>query len=137
MANVLILDDERDLTELYRMALEAGRHRVLGIYDSPIPMLLDRTSWPAPDVIIVDERLNGLSGTDFLPLLHETFPGTRILFASADPDAVEDALLRCADGAKKKPFPMEDLVREVERLLQAPPSRPCSEKAKSARPNSG
>jgi DNA-binding response OmpR family regulator len=118
MTRILILDDEADLGELYRMALEAAGYEVVGIFDDPQVPLSRPPPELDPDVIVLDERLRGLSGISFLPRLRATFPRARILFASADPDAVERALRESADAAKKKPFSLGELVAEVRVLME-------------------
>jgi len=128
MARILILEDEVDLGELYRMALEAAGHEVLGIFDDPEVVLSTGAGSPVPDVIVLDERLRGRSGMSFLPVLREAFPRARVMFASADPDAVETSLLRCADVSRKKPFPLRDLVRDISALLgSVAPLKKCEE----------
>jgi DNA-binding response OmpR family regulator len=130
MPGIVIIEDEGDLADLYRMALEGAGYRVLGTFDDPGIPLLHPPPQLDPDVIILDERLKGLSGMAFMPDLRRVFPKARILLASADPEAIEIAVARCADFAQKKPFPMMELIRLVASLLssQAPAKR-CQEAA--------
>jgi DNA-binding response OmpR family regulator len=128
MARILILEDEVDLAELYRMALEAAGHEVLGIFDDPERVLALRAKSLDPDVIVLDERLRGQSGMSFLPGLRGAFPRSRVMFASADPDAVEASLLKCADVSRKKPFPLSELVRDISLLLRSvAPLKKCED----------
>lgn len=118
MGRILIVEDEVDLAELYRIALEEAGHEIVGIFDNPQIPLLHPPPQLDPEVIVLDERLHGRSGIAFLPLLHSAFPCARVLFASADPIAVDRSVHESADRALKKPFPLIDLVREIHRLLQ-------------------
>jgi DNA-binding response OmpR family regulator len=128
MARILILEDEADLAELYRMALEGAGHEIQGIFDDPEVVLSTPAGSLTPDVIVLDERLRGRSGMSFLPGLRRAFPGARVMFASADPDAVEMSLLKCADVSRKKPFPLSDLVRDISLLLgTVAPLKKCEE----------
>jgi DNA-binding response OmpR family regulator len=128
MARILIIEDEVDLTELYRLALEGAGHEILGIFDDPEEALFQAVGRIDPEIIVLDERLRGRSGIAFLPGLRAAFPGARVLLASADPDAVEVSVLRCADAARKKPFPLGDLLEDIYTLIHTPaPRKRCQE----------
>lgn len=121
MARILIVDDESDLAELYRMALSAGGHQIEGIFADPgVPLRPGREAL-SPDIVILDERLGWKSGIAHLSRFRERFPGARILLASADPDALDAGILQGVDSVKKKPFPLGDLLEEVRRLASTPP----------------
>lgn len=112
MARVLILEDEADLVDLYRDALEADGHIVWGAYPDPREALARaEEGGPVPDAILLDERLGPLSGSYFIPELRRAFPRARIILATADPDIAESALLLGADLAKQKPFPLRGLLK--------------------------
>lgn len=118
MARIAVVEDELDLAELYGMVLGAAGHEILGIYGDP-RVLIEEEKGSRLDVILLDERLSVCMGSDYLKELLAAFPRARILVATADPDAFEEALRRGAHAAKKKPFPLAELVGEVERLAQA------------------
>jgi DNA-binding response OmpR family regulator len=118
MARIMIVDDESDLAELYRMALSAGGHRIEGIFADPgVPLRSDRASL-SPEVIILDERLGWKSGIAHLARFRARFPKARVLLASADPEALDAATLQGVDAVKKKPFPLGDLLEEIQRLTR-------------------
>lgn len=124
MRRVLILEDEPDLADLYRLTLEGEGYEVLGIYcdpREPIGIASGTHPPPKPDLIILDERLSGLSGTEFLPELRITFPEARILVATADPAAGRRALTEGADLARQKPFTLQELLRDIALLLDDAP----------------
>ena len=113
MARILIVEDEADQAELFRMAIESGGHEVVGIgNDLPPPAKV-----PWVDLVVLDERLGGQSGTALIPRIRSQFPSARILILSADPDAVDDAVARGADAGKIKPVPLTQLVRIIGALL--------------------
>jgi DNA-binding NtrC family response regulator len=118
MARILILEDDSDLSELYRMTLQAEGHEVT-VFDDPGEALARAAASPAPEVIVLDERLGALSGLEALPALKKAYPAARVLVATADPDAVESAVSKGGDRARKKPFAMKTLVDEVRKLLKA------------------
>jgi DNA-binding response OmpR family regulator len=128
MARILIIDDEIDLAELYRLVLEGAGHQILGIFDNPEEVLSLPAGRLDPEIVVLDERLRGRSGMAFLPGLRAAFPRARILFASADPDAVEVSVLRCADAARKKPFPLGELLWDIQTLIHSPAApKKCQE----------
>lgn len=121
MARVLIFEDERDLADLYQMALEAKGHEVIGIHEDPREVLDRPTPTDAtslPDLIILDERLGNVSGTSFLVSLRRAYPLARILVATADPEAAAGAVEKGADEARKKPFTLQLFLESVEALLR-------------------
>jgi DNA-binding response OmpR family regulator len=124
MRRVLILEDEPDLADLYRMTLEGEGYEVLGIFcdpREPIGIAASSAPPPPPDLIILDERLSGLSGTEFLPDLRDAFPDAKILVATADPVAGRRAVSGGADLARQKPFTLQDLMRDIALLLEEGP----------------
>jgi len=117
MAKVLIIEDEKDVRELYRLVLEDAGHEILGGFDAPqAAMTALEDAGQIPEVIILDERLSGESGTACLPALRDAFPGVRVLVATADPEAAAGACKQGADLAREKPFPVAELADLVERL---------------------
>ena len=116
MAGIMIIEDEQDLVELYRLVLEGAGYDVVGSFDDPRVPLGKPPPELDPEIIVLDERLNGLSGISFLPRLRGAFPRAKILFASADPDAVERSVRAGADSAIKKPFIMIEFLEAIRRL---------------------
>jgi len=112
----MIIEDEQDLVELYRLVLEGAGHEVVGSFDDPQEALGKPPPALDPEIIVLDERLHGLSGMSFLPRLRVAFPRAKILFASADPDAIERSIPAGADLAMKKPFIMIEFLEAIQRL---------------------
>lgn len=119
MGRIVILEDEQDIAFLYEATLEAEGHEVLGVFESPEAVLAryaDPGATP-PDLIILDERLGPVSGTQYLPKLREALPEVRILLATADPSVIANVEQLGADEAKEKPFTLDHLVANVAELL--------------------
>jgi DNA-binding response OmpR family regulator len=113
MARILIVEDEADQAELFRLAIESGGHEVVGLGTDLPPS----ANFPGVDLVVLDERLEGRSGTALIPRIRAQFPSARILILSADPDAVDDAVARGADAGKIKPVPLTQLVHLIDALL--------------------
>ncbi len=118
MAKILIIEDEHDLSELYKMVLSAGGHEIVGTFIDPREPLKQSEGSLDPDVIILDERLGGNSGLAHFRAYREKFPKAKIMVATADPDAIDEARAEEVDLAKKKPFPMSDLLEDIYRLTR-------------------
>ena len=121
MAGILIVEDEPDLAEVYRLTLEGAGYTILGIYADPAPALEAREKLGMPDIIILDERLGLKSGTEQLARFRDSCPGARIVLISADPDAVQAAEHIGFDEGKCKPVTMRRLLENFAGLLK----RPC------------
>ena len=117
MAGILILEDEADLRELYRLSLEAAGHEILASTGDPEEPLRLPAGGRVPDLVILDERLGSSSGTAYLDRFRSAFPGARILLVSADPEAVRHALRSGVDEATRKPVTLRRLVENVDALL--------------------
>lgn len=114
MARILILEDEVDQGDLYRLILEGAGHEVLDVLDN-LPPVADSDA-RLPDVVILDERLGGRSGTGLIPRIQARFPKARILVLTADPDVAQEARRRGANEGKTKPISTADLISGIERL---------------------
>ena len=121
MPGILIVEDEPDLAEVYRLTLEGAGYTILGIYADPGPALEAREQIGTPDIIILDERLGLKSGTEQLAGFRDAYRGARIVLISADPDAVQAVEDIGFDEGKCKPVTMRRLLENFAGLLQ----RPC------------
>jgi DNA-binding response OmpR family regulator len=120
MAKILIIEDEVDLAELYRIVLGDRGHKVLGPFEDPRePLSLAEARAINGDInlILLDERLGLLSGTSFIHRYRQAFPLAKIALVSADPDAVQEGRSRGADTVLKKPVPLGRLLEHLGLLL--------------------
>jgi len=121
MASIMIVEDEADIAELYRLFLESAGHRVVGTYADPIEALSQVGLQGAPDLVILDERLGVRSGTSFLRSFREIFRRSKLLLVSADVEAVLKAEELGFDEAKHKPVTLKHLIDNIAGLLDRPP----------------
>ncbi len=79
---------------------------------------LDRAKALRPDVILLDLRLGGESGLDFLPQLVEAAAGGRVLVLTGiqDRDTHLTAIRRGASGVVCKDEPAEVLLKAIEKV---------------------
>ena len=113
--NIAIVDDERELTNLLVMVLNAsGRFNVVATAASGVEALIiveDRNI----DAILVDLCLPGLNGIMVLERLRETAPGLPVVIMSGFP--IVDVYSRGARGYLEKQGDLEDFPTKLFNLL--------------------
>jgi DNA-binding response OmpR family regulator len=112
VARIVVIEDEPDQAELYRMALEAAGHEVALVHEDVQQVAGD------VHLVVLDERLGGRSGSALIPGIRGRWPGVRILVLTADPDVAEAAVEKGADEGRMKPIRLAQLVAGVEALLR-------------------
>jgi DNA-binding response OmpR family regulator len=122
VARVLIIEDEAEILDLIGdlLALEGYEVHTL----SRIPHGLDPIRRLDPHAIVLDLRLPGVGGIEFLRLLaaDRQLRGTQVVICTAADDLAEIygpefATLGCE--VVHKPFDLEDLVGSVRRAVWA------------------
>jgi two-component system response regulator MprA len=114
MATILVVDDHPDLREVLVRMLEMHGHTVAGCEsgESALQLLAGST----PDVMVVDERMSGLSGLEVVQRLRK-LPHHKDLFLivwSADMTFQPKALAGGADDFWVKGS--EDMLESIDRL---------------------
>jgi CheY-like chemotaxis protein len=119
---ILLIDDERSMMTAYRTVLEDLGHQVLVAFDGREALeLLGKV--PAPDLILLDCSMPGMSGEQFLDELDHRAPSvtrqTRIIGFSSFPAGAPfmRAFERLVDDFETKPLELEEFVSLVERQL--------------------
>lgn len=111
-ATVLIVEDEKDLAEMYSQNL-ADEYDVRVAYDGEEALAAaDETV----DVVLLDRRMPGRSGDEVLAELRERGLGCRVVMVTAvDPDI--ELLDMAFDEYLVKPVAIEAVIDAVERML--------------------
>ena len=118
MARILIAEDEESLANLYDLVLKKYGHEIIAIVPSGNELVeIFIRSQPRPDLVILDHRLEKMSGLEVLKELLKIDPNLKILFASADDSIMEDAISAGAVDYIGKPFSMQELVEVVNTCL--------------------
>ena len=118
MSRVLVVDDDPNLRQLVTVRLEKAGHRVLAAdsADEALTVVHDRG---APDVVVLDVTMPGMTGLELLPLMR-TLDGCAELPAIFLSGRVEHHEVEAgrALGATylTKPFSAAALTKAVERL---------------------
>lgn len=119
VGRILIVDDDRATVEMLQLALSLAGHEVIAVLDPA--EALEVVHREAPDVVLLDVMMPGLSGWDVLASLRAPMVERRIpvLFLTAWRRGVDawSALSAGADGYLGKPADLDLLLSEVDRLL--------------------
>ncbi len=118
MARVLLVDDERKLAVLLAGELTDAGHSVLTAQDGRTAIQLIKEQ--AFDVVVTDIRMEEVDGLALLRAVKDACPDTDVIMmtAYASIETTVEALRKGAADYLIKPFPPEELVLAVERLVE-------------------
>jgi CheY-like chemotaxis protein len=118
MSKILLVDNEPDVIEALRMALESQGHRMMTALDGWEAFEL--VSGKLPDVIITDWRMPRVDGLGLCRLLRHNLPscGLPVIMLSAD-EPPDDQRSQLYDAYLRKPISVEQLLALVSRLASA------------------
>ena len=117
MLTILVVDDDRTITDMLRRTLTYEGYHVLTAADGP--EALAQAQAHHPDLVVLDWLMPGLDGLEVARRLR-TADGTPILMLTAR-DAVEDRVVGLDSGADDylvKPFAPAELLARVRALLR-------------------
>lgn len=123
-AKVLIIEDDRDLANLFKIVLEMSGFEVSAVHDGMqgVEML---TTQPLPDAVMLDMHLPGISGEEIYALMTERGNAQRVVICSADVQLVE-RYKSLGANAITKPTPMDDLQRLIKKIVSGEEYTQCS-----------
>jgi CheY-like chemotaxis protein len=115
---VLVVDDDDEMRRLLRRSLESDGHRVTEQDRGAEALATLREG--TFDLVILDNRMPGLSGLDLLPMLRREFPNLPVLLVTAfgGRQVAASALRLGAASYLEKPFRLGQL-RDAIAGLQA------------------
>jgi two-component system, NtrC family, nitrogen regulation response regulator GlnG len=117
MNPVWIIDDDRSIRWVFEKALarEGIAHKTFGAAQDA----LDRLTEEAPQVVVSDIRMPGISGLEFMQQLKSRLPSTPVIIMTAYSD-LESAVAAFQGGAFEylpKPFDVDHAIELVRRAL--------------------
>jgi DNA-binding response OmpR family regulator len=115
---ILLVDDDAEIVEAIRFALEAKGHAVLIARDGNQGLAMAERE--APDLMILDMMMPKRSGFLVLEKLRRTNPNPlRVIMITANEGSRHKAYAEMlgVDDYLRKPFAMDRLIDTVERLL--------------------
>ena len=118
MAEILIIDDDRVLTEMLNEQLVAGGHNA-GVARTLADGIafLQRAHF---DVVLLDVQLPDGNGLEYIPIIAATIakPEVIIITGQGDADGAEKAVLSGAWSYIEKPYVIRELSLQLSRALQ-------------------
>ena len=120
MANhILIVDDEEDICQILSYSLQAAGYQTSVAHSAEEALALIEQS--APDLLLLDIMMDGLSGTDLAKLLQDrgllTFPIIFLTALTSESDVLKGFQLG-ADDYITKPFHLTEVLARVKAILR-------------------
>ena len=119
--NVFLVDDDEDVRFLMtRMLKQAGVHKVK-TFSRGSEVLEDLHSGNFPDVVILDQNMPGMNGTQTLELIRQLLPDLPILISSGQPDIeVSPDFKKPKVSVISKPFTLEEIQAKLAHFVKEP-----------------
>lgn len=121
MANILVVDDERDIADLVKLVLELGHHQVTVITEpeNAVATALQLV----PDLILLDVVMPNVDGFDIFREIREqpTLAKIPIAFLTSNNKGVDLMVglhVMKAEDYITKPFGKQDLLDRVNKLIK-------------------
>jgi DNA-binding response OmpR family regulator len=120
MANLLLVEDDRDMVTLLQTLLEMEGYQVGSARSGEA--VLATVEREHPDVVLLDVNLAGQNGLQILQTLRSRREtrSTRVIMTSGM-DLREQCLKEGADAFLLKPYMPDDLVHLIREVLSHPP----------------
>lgn len=119
MANILIVDDSKDLRECFSALLSFKNYTVETA--SSGSTLNDAIISFRPDLVLMDVKLRTENGRNLCSHLKQS-SGTSaipVILISANPELLNDYQQCSADDVLEKPFDMNTLCEKIEKLIHS------------------
>lgn len=120
MAHILVIDDEHNIRNMIRLALQHVDHTVDVAADGQegLDRFGDGAGW---DLVLLDQRMPGLEGLDVLRQIRYRAPDARVIMITAfgTIDLAVDAMKAGATDFLRKPFTIETLRGAAQTALHS------------------
>jgi CheY-like chemotaxis protein len=117
--SILVVDDEKTIADTLALILQDAGYTARAAYDGAAALNLSREH--APDLVITDVLMPGMSGVDLALTTQREFPECRILLFSgqaASVDILEDARSRGHDfELLAKPVDLDELLQKITKVF--------------------
>jgi DNA-binding response OmpR family regulator len=116
---ILIVEDERDTVEMYRIVLEVEGYHVMVAYT--LQTAIKQLEKKKPDLVLLDVVLRGSSGLDLCEKIRNdpvmTDLPVVIISNLGSPDDIEAGLVAGANAYLTKPISQDELLEAVRENL--------------------
>lgn len=123
MTTILIIDDEAGIVEEVKAYFEEEGYKVYTADTGKEG--LDRLTEVKPDVLLLDMKLPDMSGLSILKICKEMSPATKVIVNTGyvDQHIIDESERLGRDAFLQKPFNLERLQKEIERVLSGLPEK--------------
>ena len=119
IATVFIVEDNKELQELYRIELMISGFNVIGAASNGKDAIYMFKSFnEKPDIILMDHRMPIKNGLEAANEILQIDNHSKIIFMSADITIKSEALSIGAHEFLKKPFKHENLIDCIKKVLK-------------------
>ena len=118
--HVLIVEDEIGLLEILQLNFQSSGYRVSTATDGVIAW--QQYEQQRPDLLVLDLNLPRMSGFRFLELVRSESDLPVLILTAYDFAEAEEVAQHRPDAFVKKPFEIQDLIREADRLVGRKPA---------------
>ncbi|MGH7770519.1 MAG: response regulator [Candidatus Binatia bacterium] len=124
MDTILVVDDERLLSEVWRRMLERRGYRVLLARDGEEALTIYSNNGRYISAVLLDFGLPKLNGREVYLKLKDLDPNVRVLLVSGylSPEELSEIAPVGALEFLQKPIMPDDLLAKLDTLLHRPPS---------------
>ncbi len=118
-ANILVVDDEKDMTRLLQRTLEPEIDCTVSIAFSG-KMALSILEQESFDLVVCDIRMPGMDGFDLLGHIRSLYPDLTMVMLSAfgNIDSAVKAIKKGAYDFISKPFEQDELIFKIQKALE-------------------
>jgi DNA-binding NtrC family response regulator len=115
---VMVVDDDLDICNLTRMALQKQGFDAYGFTDPLLALEHFRANYDSYNIVISDLRMPAMNGIEFLQNIKNVKPTTKVLLMSAftiegDPEYAELFKQTKINGFIQKPVSMRHLIQAI------------------------
>lgn len=114
---ILLVDDEADIRDLYRLVLESAGYSVIAV--SNAADALERLAVHAVDLVITDYQMPEIKGDQLIGIIREQYRDLPTILASGATDVEEVAKACGADACYRKSTPHSQMLDIITERLTA------------------
>jgi two-component system, cell cycle response regulator CpdR len=120
--SILILDDEYDIVDLIKLALEKERYSVIGFTEPLVALEHFNINHVRYHLVISDLRMPVMNGFDFAENIRQIKSDIKVLLMSAftvenDSDFIATSKSLNIDGFIQKPFSIKQLINTIKNYI--------------------
>lgn len=113
---ILLVDDEADIRELYKLVLESAGDSVIAVDNAPAA--LEIMAAQPVDLLITDHQMPEMSGVQLINAVRGKYPGLPTILASGQINVNALAKSCGASAYYRKSAPITQLIDTVKALLK-------------------